>query len=500
MPDGGEVNVLELLVGSVVDYAIFALDPDGHVLTWNAGAERLKGYTADEIVGRHISTFYRETDREEGLPDRALAAAAAAGRFEAEGWRVRKDGSEFWADVVVTALRDPDGRLVGFGKVTRDLTDRKRDEDALRESEERFRLLVGNVSDYAIYLIDPDGQVVSWNLGAERLKGYRADEIIGRSFATFYSAEDQRNGIPQQALATAREEGRWESEGWRIRKDGSRFWANVVITALRGDDGELRGFAKVTRDLTERKRNEDALLGVLERERDAAEQLREVDRMRRELATMVAHDLRGPVSVSQKLLDLLLEQWEELGDEEQRSRVERARNRIDTVAALTDDVFDLSLIDAGALEVTIDTIDLGAIAREVAEDVNATATGKVSMRIEDGVLAKGDARRTEQILTNLVSNAGKFSPEGEAVDLTVCLDGPNAVAMVHNKGPSILPEDQDRIFDRFVRLVQHSVEPGSGLGLFIARSLAESQGGDVTVESGDDLGTTFTLTLPAAPA
>jgi PAS domain S-box-containing protein len=499
VPDGGAVNVLELLVGSVVDYAIFALDPDGNVVTWNAGAERLKGYTADEIVGRHFSTFYTDADLEDGLPDRALAIAATAGRFENEGWRVRKDGTQFWADVVITALREDDGRLVGFGKVTRDLTERKHGDDALRESEERFRILVGNVTDYAIYLLDPEGNVSSWNLGAERLKGYTADEIIGRNFSTFYSAEDQRNGLPQQALATARAEGRWEVEGWRIRKDGSKFWASVVITALRGDDGTPRGFAKITRDLTDRKRGEDALLDVLARERDASEQLREVDRMRRELATMVAHDLRGPVSVSQQLLDLLLEQWYELSADEQRGRVDRVRHRIDSVAALTDDVFDLSLIDAGALEVTIETIDLGAIAREVAEDVNTTATGDVRTRIDDGVLAKGDGRRTEQILINLISNACKFTAKGDAVELRVSFERSNAVAAVHNTGPPIPPEDQERIFDRFARLTQHRGEPGSGLGLFIARSLAESQGGQLVVDSDADRGTTFTLTLPAAP-
>ena len=489
---------LRLLIASQPDYAIFLLDETGHVLTWNGGARRMKGYEADEIVGRHFSQFYPPDQVAAGVPDRILQAVRQDGRYEAEGWRVRKDGSQFWADVVITALRDEGGQLVGFGKVTRDLTERKRGEDALRESEERFRLLVGSVADYAIFLLDNDGKVSSWNLGAERLKGYRADEIIGRHFSSFYTAEDKRNGVPDGGLKTALEEGRWESEGWRVRKDGSRFWANVLITALRGQDGTLRGFAKITRDLTDRKLGEDALRGVLEREREAAQQLRDVDRMRRELATMVAHDLRGPVSVVQKLLDLLLDQWDELDDDGQRSRVDRARRRIETLAALTDDVFDLSLIDAGSLEVTIQEIDLGSIALEVAEDLTTTTECAVRTRIDDGVRAKGDPRRVRQILTNLVSNACKFSVADQVVEVTVCLDGPQAVAAVHHTGPASPAEDLERIFERFVRLDQHNRDPGTGLGLFIAESLADSQGGHVAVQSDEDRGTTFSLTLPAA--
>jgi PAS domain S-box-containing protein len=494
------VSVLDLLVGSVVDYAIFVLDVDGTVLTWNPGAERMKGYAAEEIIGRNFSTFYTKSDLDDGFPERELAIAAADGRFEDEGWRVRKDGSTFWANVVITALRGDDGRLVGFGKVTRDLTERKRGEDALRESEERFRLLVSDVIDYAIFLLDPEGRVVTWNLGAERLKGYRADEIIGQHFSRFYTADDLRSGVPQSGLRTAVEEGRWRSEGWRVRKDGTRFWADVVITALRGHDGALRGFAKVTRDLTERKRSDDALRGVLERERDAAEQLRGVDRMRRELVTLVAHDLRGPVSVVLNLLDLVLDGWEELDDDVRRERVERARRRAGTLAELTDDVFDISLIDSGTLELSEGAIDVRAIAVEVVDDVNAGHPDQPTAFVKDGpaVLAWGDHRRTWQVLTNVVSNAVKFSTGEAPVTIAVSDGGPEVCVSVHNAGAGIPIEDQDRIFDRFVRLPGAQRVPGSGLGLFIARSLVEAQGGHISVTSSDAEGTTFMISLPAA--
>ncbi len=247
----GELH--RLLVESVDDYAIFALDPDGFILSWNAGAQRFKGYTADEIIGKHFSIFYPREKIEEGFPDYELREARRVGRFEDEGWRIRKDGSRFWANVVITALHDPAGRLVGFAKVTRDLTERRIAEEALRESEERFRLIVQGVKDYAIFMLDPTGHITTWNEGAQRIKGYTADEIIGKHFSIFYPPDVAASGHPEHELEIAKAKGVYEEEGWRVRKDGSRFWANVVITALRREDGSLAGFAKVTRDLTERR-------------------------------------------------------------------------------------------------------------------------------------------------------------------------------------------------------------------------------------------------------
>jgi PAS domain S-box-containing protein len=499
VPDGAFVNLLELLVGSVVDYAIVVLDVDGRISSWNPGAELLKGYRADEVIGRHFSIFYTDDDIEDRFPDRELAIAGAAGRFENEGWRVRKDGSRFWANVVITALRDADGRLVGFGKVTRDLTERKRAEDALRESEERFRLLVGGVSDYAIFMLDPDGRVSSWNLGVERLKGYRADELLGRHFSLFYTEEDQRSGLPAIGLREAEEKGRWENEGWRVRKDGSRFWADVIITALRGADGQLRGFAKVTRDLTDRKQGEDALRGIAERDRAAADQLRSIDAMRRELVTMVAHDLRGPVSVTQHLLDLLLDQWDELDDAQRRRKVEQARRRTQALGTLTDDVFDIALIDSGRLEVAAERMDVSAIVRRAASDVlPSDDSDRIRLTVADGVHAVGDEKRTWQVLTNLFSNALKYGTGDGPVEVWVDRSGQQVMIGVLDTGPGIAPQDQERIFDRYTRLASADGTPGSGMGLFIARSLVEAQGGTITVSSSEGAGATFWVALPAA--
>ncbi|MEV4052121.1 PAS domain S-box protein [Amycolatopsis sp. NPDC049688] len=248
-----------LLVQGVLDYGIFMLDTGGRIASWNAGAERIKGYAAEEIIGEHFSVFYPAEDVAAGKPARELEVAVAQGRLEDEGWRLRKDGSRFWANVVITALYDERGELQGFGKVTRDVTERRAAEAALRESEERFRLLVQSVQDYAIFMLDTGGRIASWNAGAERIKGYAAEEIIGEHFSVFYPAEDVAAGKPARELEVAVAQGRLEDEGWRLRKDGSRFWANVVITALYDDQGRLHGFGKVTRDMTERRNAEQAL-------------------------------------------------------------------------------------------------------------------------------------------------------------------------------------------------------------------------------------------------
>ena len=496
----GAANLADLVVSATVDYAITALDTEGRVITWTKGAERIDGYRAEEVLGSHLSRFYPAEDLEAGKPDRDLAIAVADGHYEDEGWRLRKDGRPYWASVVLTALRGDDGRLLGFGQVVRDLTERKRGEDVLRDSEERFRLLVSGVRDYAIFLLEPDGTITSWNEGAERLKGYRADEILGRHFSIFYTDPDLQADVPGGGLRKAREEGRWESEGWRVRKDGSRFWASVVISSLTGADGRHRGFAKVTRDLTERKRSEDALRGVLEREREAAARLRDLDRMRGELVTVIAHDLRSPVGVIQSLVHLLLSEWADWTDSEKLDALRRVAGRAETLAGLVDDVFDLARIDAGQLVTEIVPMDLERIVHQVVADVRTTNPEReITLEVDSAAtLALGDERRTWQILSNLLSNAVKFSPPPTAVEVAVWREEGTIVVAVTDHGVGIPEEEQAAVFERFTRLPGAKGTPGSGIGLFIARSLAEAQGGRIVVDSAPGLGSTFRLSVPAA--
>ena len=283
------------LVDQVVDYAIIALDGSGTIESWNTGAQRLKGYTADEAIGRSFSMFYSEEDRRAGLPLRLLDEARDKGRVEHLGWRVRKDGTRFWGDVIITALHDDVGDVTGFAKVTRDLTDQHELEESLRRSEERFRLLVSQVRDYAIIALDPSGTIESWNAGAERVKGYTADEAIGRSFSMFYTDEDRRRGAP----APAARRGPASRAASSTRGGGSARTApasGATSSSPRSSttQGELTGFAKVTRDLTERKNLEDAQATFL---------------------ASIAHDFRTPITAMKGFTELVRDAPEDRRDE-----------------------------------------------------------------------------------------------------------------------------------------------------------------------------------------
>jgi PAS domain S-box-containing protein len=284
----GASEQFRLIVESVRDYAIFMLDTEGRIVTWNIGAERIKGYPANEIIGRHFSEFYTAEDVAAGKPQRELELAKQDGRVESEGWRRRKDGSRFWASAVMTALHDNTGKLVGYVKVTRDLTDRKMAEERLRQSEEQFRRLVDGVEEYAIYMLDPSGRVTTWNSGAEKIKRYRANEIIGKSFVCFYTPEDVAAGRPQHNLQMARKHGHIRDQGLRVRKDGSVFQAEVVITAVSDDEGNLRGFSKVTRDITEQVRSRE-----MEAAKIAAEK---ASQAKDDFLAALSHELRTPLT------------------------------------------------------------------------------------------------------------------------------------------------------------------------------------------------------------
>ena len=254
-----------IFIETVRDYALLMLDPMGYIISWNPGAEAIKGYKADEIIGKHFSVFYPPESIESGVPAQELVVAARDGRFEDEGWRVRKDGTRFWANVIITALHAADGSLTGYAKVTRDLTERRRHEESLRYNETRFRALVEGVRDYAIYMLDTDGSIATWNAGAQKIHGFDAKEMIGTHFSRLLIADGNEKGRASRELGIATREGRFQEEGWRSRKDGSRFWANVVITAIRDLHGALLGFSKITRDLTERRKHEAAMLESEER-------------------------------------------------------------------------------------------------------------------------------------------------------------------------------------------------------------------------------------------
>jgi len=492
-------GLYQLLVESVRDYAIFALDPKGMILSWNAGAERIKGYSADEIIGRHFSIFYTAEDLAARKPEMELVVAEREGRVEDEGWRVRKDGSRFWASVVITPLRDPDGRLVGFAKVTRDLTARRQWEEALRESEERFRVLVRSVKDYGIFMLDPDGRVVSWNEGARRIKGYEAEEILGKHFSTFYPPDVAASGHPTRELAMARRDGRYEEEGWRIRKDGSRFWASVVITPLFGEHGDLMGYAKVTRDLTERRLAQ-------QREVDDARRLAEVEASNRAKTGFLAamsHELRTPLNAIAGYAQLMQEGVGGDVSDQHRDYLTRIRNSQQHLLGIVNDLLNYSRMEAGGVVYERELV----FAHEVVEGVLAMVTPQIErkqLRLRRGacppdVAAIADRLKVEQVVLNLLSNAVKFTPEGGTITVLCGREDQTVTISVRDTGPGI-PEDKlEVIFDPFVQLGRTltSKHEGAGLGLAISRDLARAMDGDVRVRSIEGEGATFTLSLPS---
>ena len=480
-----------LLVESVQDYAIFALDPTGHVVTWNAGAKRLKGYTASEIIGSHFSRFYPPEAVAAGRCEQLLRTAAEAGRVEEESWRVRKDGTHFWASVVITALRSSDGALVGFAKVTRDLTTRHQAEEQLRQSEERFRLLVEVVEDYAIFMLGPGGEVATWNAGAQRIKGYAASEIIGRHYSVFYPPEVVATGHCDEQLERAQQLGHIQEEGWRVRKDGTRFWASVVLSAMRDRNGVLLGFAKVTRDLSERRAAEAQRLRLAEE--------REANRIRDEFLATISHELRTPLHAILGWSAILTHR---VSDPQLAKALQAIVRNAEAQAKLVDDMLDMSRIISGKLRLEAKPMDLAVTVRAAVDVVRPAAAAKgLRLRIgdlEEPALLIGDHNRLQQVVWNLVSNAVKFTERG-SVTVSLVHDGPKLRVTVTDTGKGIDADFLPYVFDRFRQADSSTTRRfgGLGLGLSIVRHLVELHGGTVAVISeGPDRGATFEVWLP----
>jgi PAS domain S-box-containing protein len=489
-----------LLIEAVTDYAIYMLDADGIVSSWNPGARRFKGYEAAEIVGQHFSRFYSEEDRNAGVPARALATARREGKFEAEGWRIRKDGSRFWAYVVIDPIFAPSGEVVGYAKVTRDLTERRQAELELKASEEQFRLLVQGVTDYAIYMLDAEGRVSSWNSGAQRIKGYLPQEIIGRHFSRFYTGEDQEAGVPQHALATAAREGRFEKEGWRVRKDGTRFWAHVVIDAIRADDGSLLGYAKITRDITERREAQQKF----ERTREALLQAQKMESIGH-LTGGIAHDFNNLLMAVLGSLELVRKRISD--DPRLTALIDNAIQGAQRGAVLTARM----LAFARRQELHAETIHVPELVRGMTELLQRALGPSISIETRFPLALKpirADANQVEMALLNLAVNARDAMPEGGQIimaarDAVVEADaehglkaGRYVVLSVSDSGEGMDEETLRRAMEPF--FTTKGPGKGTGLGLPMVHGLAEQSGGRFSLKSDVGVGTTAELWLPAA--
>ena len=489
-----------LLVEAVTDYAIYMLDASGIVTTWNPGAQRFKGYAANEIIGQHFSRFYTEDDRKTGLPSRALETAEREGKFEAEGWRVRKDGSRFWAYVVIDPIRDRSGQIIGFAKITRDLTERKAAEQVLHRSEEQFRLLVQGVSDYAIYLLDLEGNITSWNLGAQRIKGYFANEIIGQHFSRFYTDEDRAAGLPQLALETVRNHGRFEKEAWRVRKDGSRFWAHVIIDPIRDDQGNAIGYAKITRDISERRKAEEEL----QKAREFSLQAQKLEAIG-QLTGGIAHDFNNLLMAVLGSLELLRKRLSD--DPKSIALLENAAQGAQRGTTLTKRM----LAFARNYEMKKEAIDIPTLVHGMKELVERSMGPSFNMEIRFPLSlnpVEADANQLELALLNLSLNARDAMADGGDIILAAREENISAGhrsglkagryirLSVTDTGEGMDQETLLKATEPF--FTTKGVGKGTGLGLSMVHGFAEQSGGRLILHSQKGAGTTAELLLPVA--
>ena len=494
---------LELLINGIIDYGVFMLDTNGLVRTWNKGAERLKGYAADEIIGKPFSTFYTPEDRQKDLPAKALATAAETGRFATEGWRVRKDGSRFWALVVLDAIRDEEGGLLGFAKVTRDITERQQAHNDLLESERRYRRLVEAVVDYAIFQLDPSGHVATWNPGAERIKGYRPEEIIGRHFNTFYTPEELEKDVPKLALREAAEKGRFEAEGWRLRKDGTRFWASVVIDRITDESGAIVGFAKVTRDLTERKQAQDELHRVQE-QLVASQKLEAVG----QLSGGIAHDFNNLLMIVLGNIENAERNSRNVGGPNLHRALANAKRGAQRAAALTSRLLAFSRRQAlDPKPINLNGFLSGLqefLQRTLGERIEVQSVGSAGLwQIE------ADVNHLESTIVNLAINARDAMPDGgkltiEAANVSADEDysranpelaaGQYVVISVSDTGIGMTPDVLNHAFEPFFT----TKEPGQGTGLGLSQvyGFVKQSGGHVKIYSEIGEGTSIKMYFP----
>jgi PAS domain S-box-containing protein len=489
-----------LLVEGVFDYAIYMLDQNGTITNWNKGAERIKGYSADDVIGRHFSIFYTPADRQAGMPAQALSTARNSGRFEAEGWRIRKDGTRFWASVVIDPIFNEEGEHIGFAKITRDISERKAAEEALAESERQFRTLVSGVTDYALFMLDPNGIVTNWNAGAQKIHGYMAEEIVGQHFSRFYTEADRSAGIPIRALQAAADQGRYEAEGWRMRRDGTLFWASVVLDAVRDDEDHLIGYAKITRDITD-KRN-----AQLELQR-AHEQLAQAQKMEAlgQLTGGVAHDFNNLLMVVSGQAQLLRRR---LGDD---PKALKALDAIELSTRRGEDLTRHLLSFAKRQRLQPVSVGLRDRAPGLKELLSASLPSTVEVVVDFPARLwpiQADISELELALLNLAVNARDAMPNGGMLTVTaqnVTLSGELAegelkgefVAITVSDTGQGIPEDiLPRIFDPF--FTTKEVSKGTGLGLSQVYGFTQQSGGRVAVDSQLGRGASFTLYLPRA--
>jgi PAS domain S-box-containing protein len=494
-----------MLVEGIKDHGIFMLDLDGRVFSWNSGAENIFGYKSSEILGKNVSTFYLSNEAEAGEPHQSLQQAIEKGQVKEEGIRVRKDGSQFWAEITLSSLHDNGGGIKGFVHVTRDVTEKKRSQQALQRSEELYRLLIEGVQDYAIFMLDTDGKIASWNIGAERMQGYKSSEIIGQKFSRFYLAEDIERGQPEHALGVAAIKGCYEDEGWRCKKDGILFWASMSLTAVKNENGELCGFSVIVRDITQKMESEEKIRKLnTELERRVGDRTAELEAINRELQAFsysVTHDLRAPLRHIENFLSLLKKNAGNNLDDRCQKYLQTIADSTRKMDKLIEDLLAFSRMDSTEMyELPVQMNDLIKV---VLHDLQHDLEGRnVEWVIGDLPLIQGDPVMLWLVLINLLSNALKFTRtrENARIEIRCSMTPQEHVFMISDNGVGFNMKDVDKLFGVFQRLHSSNEYEGSGVGLANVRRIIQRHGGRTWAEGCMDRGATFYFSLPRSIA
>jgi PAS domain S-box-containing protein len=502
------------MIEEVEDYAIILLDEQGIIQNWNKGAEKIKGYNQHEVVGKHFGIFYLPEDRQAGMPDTLLNEAKANGKATYEGWRIRKDGSQFWGSITLTALHGQEHEIIGYSKVTRDLTEKKIAEDQLKAtaeqlqkkneqlalSEERYHKMIEEVQDYAIILLDKNGFIQNWNVGAEKIKGYPAQEIIGKNFQVFYREEDRQRELPQRLLSEASKTGRAIHEGWRVRKDGSKFWGSIVITALHDEHNNIIGYSKVTRDLTEKKLAEDKL-------KEYVLELQQRNEELDQFAFAASHDLQEPLRKVQTFADLIEK------NPDNATAVSRYIAKIissaERMLSLVRSVLEYSRLSKTAAT-KVDT-DLEEILSDVVTDFEVQIGEKHAvMNIEPLPTISAIPQQLTQLFSNLLSNALKFSTGVPVINISAkrlyseeiswCREyvkpGEYYEVMFRDNGIGFEPQYGEQIFSLFQRLHGKHEFQGTGIGLSLCKKIMDNHEGCIHAQGQPGVGATFYMYFP----